>query len=71
VASGCRHGPVNAHQRRGRTSNAASATSPSTAATSDQLLTITRHRLKRIQYRPDLMDGFLAHTGLSLKPDST
>jgi hypothetical protein len=37
----------------------------------DQLLTITRHRLKRIQYRPDLIDGFLAHIGLSLGPDST
>jgi hypothetical protein len=34
----------------------------------DQLLTITRHRLKSIQYRPDLIDGFLAHTGLSLGP---
>jgi hypothetical protein len=37
----------------------------------DQLLTIIRHRLKRIQYRTDLIDGFLAHTGLSLEPDST
>ena len=37
----------------------------------DQLLTITRHRLKRMQYRPGLIDRFLAHTGLSLGPDST
>jgi hypothetical protein len=37
----------------------------------DQLLTITCRLLKRIQYRPDLIDGFLAHTGLSLGPDST
>ena len=37
----------------------------------DQLLTITRHRLKGIQYRPDLIDGFLAHAGLSLGPEST
>jgi putative transposase len=30
-----------------------------------------RRRLKRIQYRTDLLDGFLAHTGLPLEPDST
>ena len=32
---------------------------------------IDRRRLKRIQYRTDLLDGFLAHTGLNLEPDST
>jgi hypothetical protein len=32
---------------------------------------IDRRRLKRIQYRTDLLDGFLAHTGLHLEPDST
>ncbi|GAB3809386.1 IS630 family transposase [Micromonospora zhanjiangensis] len=36
----------------------------------DHLLTIIRNRLKRIQYRPDLLDGFLTHTGLTLD-DST
>jgi putative transposase len=36
-----------------------------------QLQAIIKHRLKRIQYRPDLIDGFLAHTGLTLEPDST
>jgi len=36
-----------------------------------QLLTIVKNRLKRIQYRTDLIDGFLAHTGLSLERDST
>ena len=37
----------------------------------DQLLAIVKNRLKQIQYRIDLLDGFLAHTGLSLEPDST
>ena len=27
-----------------------------------------RNRLKRIQYRPGLIDGFLAQTGLTLEP---
>jgi hypothetical protein len=34
----------------------------------DQLAAIVRNRLKRIQYRPALIDGFLAQTGLSLEP---
>jgi putative transposase len=29
------------------------------------------NRLKSIQYRHDLLDGFLAHTGLTLEPDTT
>ena len=33
----------------------------------DHLATIIRNRLKRIQYRPDLIDGFLAQTGLTLE----
>ncbi|MEV0325366.1 transposase [Micromonospora echinospora] len=37
----------------------------------DHLLAIIKNRLKRIQYRPDLLDGFLAHTGLALETDST
>ncbi len=37
----------------------------------DHLLAIVKNRLKRIQYRADLLDGFLAHTGLTLEPDST
>jgi hypothetical protein len=32
----------------------------------DQLETLVRNRLKRLQYRPDILDGFLAGTGLSL-----
>jgi hypothetical protein len=32
----------------------------------DHLAAVVRNRLKRIQYRPDLLDSFLAHTGLSL-----
>lgn len=40
------------------------------AATSvDHLATIVRNRLKRIQYRPDLLANFLAQTGLTLDPE--
>jgi hypothetical protein len=34
----------------------------------DQLAAIIKNRLKRIQYRPALIDGFLAQTGLTLQP---
>jgi putative transposase len=34
--------------------------------TLDDLHRIVRNRLKRIQYRPELLDGFLAQTGLTL-----
>jgi hypothetical protein len=34
----------------------------------DQLAAIVKNRLKRIQYRPALIDGFLAQTGLTLDP---
>jgi putative transposase len=34
----------------------------------DQLAAVIKNRLKRIQYRPALIDGFLAQTGLSLEP---
>ena len=34
----------------------------------DQLAAIMKNRLKRIQYRPALIDGFLAQTGLTLQP---
>ncbi|MBF9132062.1 transposase [Plantactinospora sp. S1510] len=37
----------------------------------DHLQAVIKNRLKRIQYRTDLLDGFLAHTGLTLEPDST
>jgi hypothetical protein len=37
--------------------------------TAGQLAAIVRNRLKRIQYRPALIDGFLAQTGLSLEPE--
>ena len=30
----------------------------------DQLVAVVKNRLKRIQYRPELLDAFLAHTGL-------
>jgi putative transposase len=39
------------------------------ACTPDQLAAIVRNRLKRIQYRPALINGFLAQTGLSLEPE--
>ena len=35
----------------------------------DQLAAVVRNRLKRIQYRPALIGGFLAQTGLSLEPE--
>lgn len=35
----------------------------------DQLAAVVKTRLKRIQYRPDLIDGFLAQTGLSLEAE--
>ncbi|WOT32671.1 hypothetical protein R5U08_00175 [Streptomyces coeruleorubidus] len=30
----------------------------------DDLAGLVRTRLKRVQYRPDLLDGFIAETGL-------
>ncbi|MFE7393195.1 transposase [Streptomyces sp. NPDC057582] len=38
------------------------------ACTTDQLAALAKTRLKRMQYRPDLLDGFIAETGLLLKP---
>lgn len=35
----------------------------------DHLATIVRNRLKRIQYRPDLINSFLAQTGLPIKAE--
>ncbi len=35
----------------------------------DHLAAIVRNRLKRIQYRPGLLAGFLAQTGLTLDPE--
>ena len=37
----------------------------------DHLQAIIKNRLKSIQYRTDLLDSFLAHTGQTLDPDST
>ena len=34
----------------------------------DQLAAVVRNRLKRIQYRPELISGFLVQTGLTLEP---
>ena len=39
-----------------------------TANDVDQLTSIIKNRLKSIQYRPALIDGFLAQTGLALEP---
>ena len=33
-----------------------------------QLTTLVKTRLRRMQYRPSLLEGFLAHTGLDLTP---
>jgi transposase len=35
----------------------------------DELAALVRNRLKRIQYRPELISGFLAQTGLTLEPE--
>jgi putative transposase len=35
----------------------------------DQLNAIIKNRLKSTQYRPALIDGFLAQTGLILEPE--
>ncbi|MEU1408650.1 hypothetical protein ABZ471_41320 [Streptomyces sp. NPDC005728] len=32
----------------------------------DLLAALVRKRLKRLQYRPDVLDGFLAGTGLAI-----
>jgi putative transposase len=34
-----------------------------------QLAAIMKNRLERIRYRPTLIDGYLAQTGLSLEPE--
>ncbi|MFC4893556.1 transposase [Streptosporangium amethystogenes subsp. fukuiense] len=34
----------------------------------DHLIRVIKHGLKKIQYRPHLIDGCLAETGLLLKP---
>jgi len=34
----------------------------------DQLAAIMKNRLKRIQYRPALIEAFLAQTGLTFEP---
>ena len=38
------------------------------ASDMDQLAAIVKNRLKRIQYRPALIEAFLAQTGLTLEP---
>ena len=35
----------------------------------DQLAAIVNNRLKSIQYRPGLIEAFLAQTGLTLEPE--
>jgi putative transposase len=37
----------------------------------EHLQAIIKHRLKSIQYRTDLLDSFLTHTGLTLEPETT
>jgi putative transposase len=38
------------------------------ACTLDELADVIRTRLRRMQYRPDLLDAFMAHTGLITNP---
>jgi hypothetical protein len=42
---------------------------PAPAGKPGQLAAIMKNRLKRIQYRPGLIDGFLAQTGVSIEPE--
>jgi len=37
----------------------------------DDLVTLVKSRLRRMQYRPDLLDGFLGQTRLTLQPGQT
>jgi hypothetical protein len=37
----------------------------------DDLVALVNNRLRRMQYRPDLLDGFLGQTRLSLQPGQT
>jgi putative transposase len=37
------------------------------ACTTDELAALARTRLKKMQYRPDLLDGFITETGLVLQ----
>jgi putative transposase len=39
------------------------------AVVAHELAAIVKNRLKSIQYRPALIDGFLAQTGLTLEPN--
>ena len=39
------------------------------AGTTGQLAAAMRHQLDRIQRQPDLINGFLGQTGLTLKPE--
>ena len=39
-----------------------------TAGSLDRLTALARHRLKSLQYRPAVLDGFIAATGLSTRP---
>jgi len=39
------------------------------AADLGQLTAIVKNRLRSIQYRPALIEGFLAQTGLTLEPE--
>ncbi|GAB2806833.1 hypothetical protein GCM10027176_09810 [Actinoallomurus bryophytorum] len=39
------------------------------ADTVDPLAATVKSRLKRIQYRPELVEGFLTQTGLTLEPE--
>ncbi|WP_123980505.1 transposase [Streptomyces sp. Ag109_O5-1] len=41
------------------------------AADLNHLVKVTKHKLKKIQYRPHLIDGCLAETGLIIEPPNT
>jgi hypothetical protein len=67
------HGPARGSRRHGRRRTCAGRFGEDYRANLakrnlTQLTTLIKTRLKRMQYRPGLLDGFLASTGLDLTP---
>jgi hypothetical protein len=56
------------HARDGAWANMKNGLGNLAAADVDELTAIIKNRLKSIQYRPVLIDAFLAQTGLKLEP---
>ena len=77
IAAGCRHhasDPLPGHLRpraqphRGVWSHLKRGLGNCAATGVDQLVALVKTRLKRLQYHPALLAGFLGQTGLTLEP---